>query len=485
MKCSASDPPSRSAPAVPASPPAVRVRDVAGWTALLVVPPAVYAAGTAADFSVEAAIFGAILAAAVLLWVFSLVDEFIPPIVVIVATLFINLAPPEVALAGFASPAFVTLLGVFALAAAIGGSGLARRVMLLLLAHLPDRPFFHQLVLLAGGYLLSPITPSGNNRLSLLLPLYREMVTGLRLPPRSGAATALMTAAYSGAMLMSPMLPTSKSSNIAAVALLPPQVQQEFLGLFWLVAAAVAALGLTLWHVVVSARMFADVEEPESSRPELAAEVRRLGPLSGAEWIAAGGFVFFLGGAVSVPWHHVPAAWIAGCVLVVLLVSGVLGREEFRQRIDWAMIVFLLGVDGIVRIIDYLGLDAVLARIAADAYGFVGPSIERFILAALATTLLVRLALPVTAGMLVSVVILLPVAAAGDIHPWICVFLTAMFSDIFFFPYQSSVYLQAVSQGLGDTFDERRFMTYNRQMNLARVAVAFLSIPWWRWLGLL
>ncbi len=87
--------------------------------------------------------------------------------------------------------------------------------------------------------------------------------------------------------------------------------------------------------------------------------------------------------------------------------------------------------------------------------------------------------------MLVSVVILLPVAAAAGVQPWICVFLTAMFSDIFFFPYQSSVYLQAVSQGLGDTFDERRFMAYKSRMNVARVVVAFLSIPWWQWLGLL
>jgi hypothetical protein len=58
-------------------------------------------------------------------------------------------------------------------------------------------------------------------------------------------------------------------------------------------------------------------------------------------------------------------------------------------------------------------------------------------------------------------------------------------ATFFFFPYQSSVYLQAVSQGLGDTFDERRFMAYNSRMNVARVVVAFLSIPWWQWLGLL
>lgn len=149
------------------------------------------------------------------------------------------------------------------------------------------------------------------------------------------------------------------------------------------------------------------------------------------------------------------------------------------------MIVFLLGVDGIVRIIDHLGIDATLAAATGHLYGFVDGRIERFIVAVLATTACVRLVLPVTAGMLVSVVILLPVAAVQEIHPWICVFLAALFSDIFLFRYQSSVYLQAMSQGATAGVDEPLFMAYNARMNLARVVVAFLSIPWWRWLGLL
>jgi hypothetical protein len=86
--------------------------------------------------------------------------------------------------------------------------------------------------------------------------------------------------------------------------------------------------------------------------------------------------------------------------------------------------------------------------------------------------------------MLVSGVVLLPVAAAHGIHPWICVFLTAMFSDIWFLPYQSSVYLQVLSQGFDKTFDQPRFFRYNLWMNLARVAAAYASIPWWNWLGL-
>lgn len=470
---------------MPAATPSV-ASELAGWLAFLAVPPAVYFFGVAADIDEQAALFAAILAAAVILWVFSLVDEFVPPLAAVVAALFVGLAPPEVALGGFAAPTLVALLGVFALSAAMRESGLSRRVIRAVLARIPDRPFFRRLVMLLGGYGLSPITPSGNNRMAILLPLYRDALADADRPSGTADATALFAATYSGAMLFSPMLPTSKSANLTAVGLLPEQVQQQFVGPFWLVAAAVAAVGVTLWHLGLSAWMFPDSDTPgRDGVVDTGTKGARSVPerSSGQEWIAGAGFAFFLVGVATVSWHHVQPAWIAGTVLVGLLLSGFFGRESFRRQIDWPMLFFLLGVDCMVRIMNHLGLDAALASAVGGLYGFVDGRIERFLLASLVTTLIVRLALPVTAGMLTATVILLPIAATHGIHPWICVFATAVFSDIFFLPYQSSVYLQACSEA-GETFDAGRFMAYNRGMNLARVAVAFASIPWWRWLGL-
>ncbi|MGI9123293.1 MAG: hypothetical protein ACR2JM_00870, partial [Mycobacterium sp.] len=104
----------------------------------------------------------------------------------------------------------------------------------------------------------------------------------------------------------------------------------------------------------------------------------------------------------------------------------------------------------------------------------------------LIVTITVRLALPVTAGMLTSTAILLPVAAASGIHPWICVFCAAIFSDISFFKHQgTNGIIQIRADGLFDLADERAFRRYNLLMNLARVIVVYASIPWWRWLGLL
>ena len=74
---------------------------------------------------------------------------------------------------------------------------------------MPSGPV-QQTALLLSGYALSPIMPSGNARLSLLQPLYRDMVSGLSLKRQSAAAVALMAAMFSGAMLGNPSFVLSR-----------------------------------------------------------------------------------------------------------------------------------------------------------------------------------------------------------------------------------------------------------------------------------
>ena len=462
----------------------LKKRELYGWLALLICPFVIYFLGIELDFPVEASMYLALLGIAILMWIFSLVDEFVPPLIVVAATLFVKLAPVDVALSGFSSSSLLTFLGVFALSATISASGLSYRIMLSLLHRLPDKTFWHQAALVGAGYLLSPITPSGNSRLSLLLPLYSDMREGLNLKPRGKAATALMAASFSGAMLFSPMLATSKSSNIAAINLLPQQMQDLFLGLYWLVAAGAAAIFLTLLHFLVSLWLCRGEASAPLPKDRIKLQLELLGPMSRSETIASLGFLFFLVGAGTVSWHHIQAGWIAGLVLVGLLLSGVFGKKAFRQSLDWPMIFFLLGIDSVTKVMDYLDITPALGRLMAHSFHFIDGRIELFILATLIVTLLVRIALPVTAGMLVSFIALLPVAQAQGIHPWICLFMTAMFSDIWFFPYQSSVYLQATSQGLQKYYDEPIFMRHNLIMNIGRIAAAYISIPYWRGLGL-
>jgi len=74
------------------------------------------------------------------MWLFTLVDEYVPPLIAVVAMLFIELVPARVALHGFYSRTFILLLGVYALSAVVVASGLAYRLMLWTLLRLPIRP---------------------------------------------------------------------------------------------------------------------------------------------------------------------------------------------------------------------------------------------------------------------------------------------------------------------------------------------------------
>jgi divalent anion:Na+ symporter, DASS family len=461
-------------------------KHLVGWALVLVVPTGLYLAALAGKFSVEASLFTAILGTTVLMWMFSLADEFVPVLFAVVATLFIGLAPPNVALGGFSSPSLLLLVGVFALSAVMTLSALSTRVMLWALMRLPDRPFWHQFTLLAGGYLVSPVMPSANARISLLLPIFKDMADGLRLPARGPAITGLMAAAFAGGVLFSPMMATSRSANIAAINFLPKQMQAEFLGLFWLTAAVVAALVVTGFHLLLIAWMFPAREKSSFPREELREQLAAMGPLKSSELVAAAGFLFFLVGCATVSWHHVSPALLGGCILLLLLVTGTLGRKEFRRELDWPMVLFLLGIDCITKIMTHLGIDRSLAEGSAGFFDFVGGSIWMFIPAVLAVSVLLRLFLPIAPSMLTAIIILLPVASANGIHPWICLFLAGLFSDMWFARYQGTGgYLQICASDQIERIDAGRFLRYNLTMNAARVAAAFASIPWWDWIGLL
>ena len=176
-----------------------------------------------------------------------------------------------------------------------------------------------QTALLLSGYALSPIMPSGNARLSLLQPLYRDMVSGLSLKRQSAAAVALMAAMFSGAMLFSSMMLTSKSSNLTVFGMLLVQVQEQFQGVFWLAAAAVAVVVVTLTHAVAMRLSFA--REPQTPLPKarLRQQQALLGPVTMPEKgaLLASCCSWW---ALSPPrGTRVNPAWLAAFILVALL----------------------------------------------------------------------------------------------------------------------------------------------------------------------
>ena len=183
-------------------------------------------------------------------------------------------------------------------------------------------------------------------------------------------------------------------------------------------------------------------------------------------------------------WHQSQAAWLAGLMLAALLVLGLLNKQAFQGKIDWPMIFFLLSLDGLTEAINYLGLDKLMLASLGNSLQWMDGSLLWFTLLALVVTVALRLVLPLTAGMVMAVTLLLPLGMELGIHPWLVVFLASLFSDIWFLPHQNSTYQQVLSMGLRQRCDVALFMRYNWRLNGARVVLAFASIPYWQWIGL-
>lgn len=454
-----------------------------GWVATILMPPILFMLGLHANLSLQASLFVAIVGLVITMWIFSVVDDFIPPLIAVICLFFVELVPSTVVFSSFASPSFLTLLSVFALAAMLMESGLSTRMLIWLLIRLPDGIIWRQVAFLLYGLTLS-ISVSQVNRIKLLMPAFRDMCLGLKLKPGSVSVTAIFAATYAGAMLYSTAFATGKAVTIATIDLLPAHQQMQFLGLFWVGAAALATVLLTLIHLLSIRIQFRDDESVMIDRLQLTDRLKLLGPLSLVEKTTALAFVVFVLGSLTTSLHQVSPGAVAGAVLIIMLLTGVINRVRFQSSIDWSTIIFLISTDCLLRVMDYLGLGSQLSAVLSTVSVLVQGDVLRFLVLSLAVVILSRLLLPIPPGMLISAVILLPIAQTEGISLWICIFSIAIFSDIWFFPYQNSIYTIGLYAQGPYQLNEQLFMRHNQVMNFARIGVVFASLPLWKWMGL-
>lgn len=455
-------------------------REVWGWGCTLFLPLLLLGLGLRQGWALPNTLFLAILAATVSMWMFSLVDEFVPPLFAMAAMLLVDLAPASVVLSGFASSGLILFVAVYVLGGVLVASGLSYRLILWMRLLFPDTPFWHGFALVASGYALSPIMPSSNSRMTLVLPLYRDFCSAGGVQPGSRAHTRLAAATYAGSMNMSPMFLTSKSSNLIVFAMLPTQLQDEFQGLFWFVAALVCALVVTGGHFVLDRLFFGPGQAMPAAKDQVRQQLALLGPLGAEERFTLMGLALLVLGAAGVSWHHIPLPWVGGFILVALLLYGLVSKKNFQNYVDWPMVFFLLSLQGLTGVMEHLHLVDQIKPWIDGMAGLLQQDITRLVLLELVVVLVVRLALPITAGMVVSAILLMPLAAVTGINPWLIGFLAAMFSDLWFFPYQSSTYTQLrVVDGKGRMFDEPLFLRFNLASCALRVLAVGVSIPYW------
>ncbi|MFV0302420.1 MAG: SLC13 family permease [Paracoccus sp. (in: a-proteobacteria)] len=482
-----------AAPPPPATeqtpPPAEGLGMVLGWILTIALPFAVYEISPQAHLDPAATDFVAIVLAAVVMWLFALVPEYVPPLFAALAMILLDVAPPEEVLSGFRSDSFFMTLSIFGIGALMVSSGLTYRFSLWTLGNVPATAFGYNLSLFGIGALLSPVIPSVVGRVSIVAPLMIELIEVSKPEARDRYANRLIFSLLSGAAIFVPLFLTAAVPNLMVYGLFDAQTQFAFGWLAWLYAASVFGGIVLVCFWLVSALFFRGARQFSLSRATIQEQRRLLGPVSALEWAALLAVIAMIGGILTGQSHRIDVAWIALAIFVILLLFGTLSRDAIRVQIDWPILIYLGAIVGWVPVAASTGLDQLIVGNLAWLGDSMTADFPRFILLVSGMILLVRLALPTGVTVILFTTALFPLAAAQGLSLWLIGFIILAVADTYVFPYQSSYYLKLRSdlagRGLAHILDERRIVLANIVMIALRIAAIYGSLGFWQHLDLL
>lgn len=425
-----------------------------------------------------------ILVASLPLLVFSVLADHLVTLLMVVAWGALGLVPTRVALSGFANAGWFLVLGVLGVGVAVARTGLLYRLVLAILERVPLRHSTLMLALAAAGLAFSPVMPNATARTALGAPLVTELAAALGYPPRSRGSAALAMAALLGFGQMCSLFLTGSSSGLLVHSLLPPASRARFGWVQWLLAG--------LWlHVVIFAITWLAVvvwlrPEPAAarSRDTVRAQLRILGPMTRAEHIATTVLLALLLAFVAGPRFALDPAWAAVLAMVALGAANVLDAPSFRG-INWQFMIFFGVMLSLGEVFHTLGVDTWLAAHAAIPLAPLGDNPTLFIVAVALAGYAVNFLVRWQAACGLMTLVLVPIAAPLGIDPWIVGITALVTTNMWFLPYQSTIY-QALYYGT----DEKAF-SHGQVRRIALVyGVACLvglaaSVPVWRAMGLL
>ena len=463
-------------------------RVLSGWLLATAVPFAVFfLLRDAPDIAgLQTAYLLAVVSSAVVMWVFRLLPDFVPALFAVLGIVLLNLAPPEVALAGFSSDTFFMALSIFALSVVTTTSGFSYRVLLWLLRLGPPNKIWYNLSLFIAGVILTPIVPTANGRVAIVAPFFNDLAGTLGKDSCANEKQRLAVSVLSGISLLSSVFMSAKSINFVIFGFLPLQDQAQFQWIYWLYAASVCGVVLTLLYLLLAWLIFRNPSRPTMSRELIADQLRILGRMKSSEWASFLGLLLMLAAVLTVSLHGVEVPWITFAIMYVLLMFGFLDVREFRKSIDWSFLVYLGALISLVEAIRYVDADAWFTSQFSWLTAYMREDFSIFILLLAVAIFLVRLALPINATVVVFATFLMPSAVAVGVNPWLVGFVILLLGESFIWPFQSSYYLQFASMTEATMpMDSPRLTLFHALLWPAKLLAIYASFPFWHYLGVL
>jgi len=431
--------------------------------------------------------FLATLAAAAILWMVNIFDEYIIALMLLLSWLLFSVVPSEMALGGFSKSSWFFVLGVLGIGAAVTKSGLLYRVSLQVLRRIPRNYNVYTLILTTSGLLATPLLPDLKARIAIMAPISQAISETLAFKPRSNGSAGLTLSSYMGFSQMSFMFLTGAPFCLIGWNLFTDQAKSEFGWGMWTFSALPAGIFMLVFLFAAIHLLFRlkGQERLEPSPKTLETQLEILGPLTTGEWLSLAVLAFVILGWLGKPLHGIHEAWVALGAVLVFLTTGVLDKAGLKNNIDWACLLLLGVISSLAVVMPYLKVDRWLTGLIDPFFSAFSFTPVSFLVAVNLLVYFLRFLLNKTTTVILSVLTLTPLAQELGIHPGVLLLAVLMGTESWFLPYQTDSYQIVYYSTEEKAFSHAQARKLMVAKFLASLLAIAISVPYWRMLGLI
>jgi DASS family divalent anion:Na+ symporter len=266
--------------------------------------------------------------------------------------------------------------------------------------------------------------------------------------------------------------------------MLPDASRARFDWVGWLVAAVPFGLLVAVGSLIMLFVLFRPLGESRRAPERLTMQMAILGPVSERErrtiWIMGLTVLGFVLG----PMVGMDIRIVAPITLVLAVLFGIFDKQGLRE-LDWGYMLFLGVVLTVPNVLAGVGLDKPIASAILGILGAIGGGPIIFLLVTATITVLTRLVMDQYQGIVLFCTTLMPAAVSLGIDPWLVAITVLATSAMWFVPNQTNSYLMAYAGSEGRLFTHRAARTACFWYLIVVLGSIVLSVPYWRYLGLL
>ncbi|MGI5990157.1 MAG: SLC13 family permease [Lachnospiraceae bacterium] len=392
----------------------------------------------------------------------------------------------------FAGSTIWLIIMVFALSAGISKSGLLNRIAIVILSKFPPTYKGAVAAMMTTGTVLSPLIPSVNAKVNILIPFATSSTEEMKIKPRSKPALGLFSACYFPAYIGGNAFLTGSVYASVICGFITSYAESlgadgaEFTFGSWFVAASVWFIVLLIGTFIFSAIICKPEEKVEFSSDFYKERLKEMGPMSRDEKIAAAILIVSLVLWSTTSIHHLDTGMIGWVAVCIMCATGLLKPSDINSKVPWSLVIFIGCLLGMANYMGSLGWSDFIAGVLSPILSPVVFNKFLFVLVVCVFTYLLRfLIIEQNTALIVVMAIFGGLMKAAGINLYVIIFVEFMSSMVWTLPYMNPFAMATLQIAGGKYVTFKELQKASIAYMIINLVGCLCSVPLWYALGYL